>query len=88
MPRAERGDRNRVGAPVPALGLVISVRALAYEREVVQRGREIRVEGSEGDFLYGGGLAQQALGLGIVAVSGGLLRGLDDGRRIGHIGHG
>src|SRR5687767_6794415 len=88
MPRAERGNRNRVGAPVPPLGLVIVVRALAYECEVVQRDREVRVKGPEADFLYGGGLAQQPLGLGIVAGSGGLLRGLEDGRRIEHIGHG
>ena len=77
MPRAERGDRNRVGAPVAALGLVKLVHALAYEREVVERAREVRVEGPEASFLYGGGLTQQPLGSGIVAGSGGLLRSLD-----------
>ena len=88
MPRAERRDRNRVGAPVPALGLVKIVRALAYECEVVQRAREVRVEGPEADFLYGGGLTSEPLGFGIVAGSGGLLRRLDYGRRIEHLGHG
>ena len=56
MPWAERGDRNRVGASIPALGLVKLVRALAYEGEVVERAREVRVEGPEAQFLYGGGL--------------------------------
>src|SRR5262245_43617665 len=88
MPWAERGDRNRVGASVPALGLVKLVRALAYEGEIVQRAREVRVEGPEAEFLYGGGLTQQPLGFGIVGGSGGVLRRFEDGRRIEHIDHG
>ena len=85
MPWAERGDRDRVSAPVPALGLLKLVRALAYEGEVVERAGEVRVEGPEAEFLSGGGLTQEPLGFGIVAGSGGLLRRRDYGRRIEHI---
>ena len=44
------------------------------------------MERPEAEFLYGGGLTQQPLGFGIVAGSGGLLRRLDNGRRIEQIG--
>jgi hypothetical protein len=66
-----------MSAPVVALGLVKLVRALACEREVVERAREVRVERPEANFLYGDGFTQQPLGFGIVAGSGGLLRSLE-----------
>ena len=88
MPWAERRDRNRVGTSVTVLGLVELVRALAYEGEVVQRAREVRVDRPEAELLYGDGLTQQPLSFGIVAGSDGLLRRLDEERRIEQIGHG
>src|SRR5262249_42872554 len=87
MARAQRGNCDRVRAPVATFRIIDLVRALAHEREVVQRRREIRMRGTERGFLYRSGLTQQLLGGAVPAGSGGLLRGLDDWAGIRTIRH-
>ena len=86
--RAQRGDRNRVGPAIPALGFGEVAGALTDEPEVVQRDREIRMIRTECGFLYDSGFTQQALGGEIVAIGGGPLRSLDHGCGIESIAHG